>query len=290
LIRKVQNIFNIGLSQNEIKNLNGLLFSQDRVSVKIIDGATIKIVPTLADLKAHWEKTKENYKTPLGYEINYTKVIHIDGKTKKEMKKVALKQYLNLKKNKETFKEKTIIFSNSDFLTNEDFNKLISSKSGEVLKPLYKNGNYYVLKLLKKVSPQVLPFDEVKSQIETSFITMSKSTTLNNMAQKNTIKFNGTDLGYLSRNSIPKIEGLKDEDIAKFVQSVFASTKAINFVNLGSKVAVFKITDSRLALYEKSNDAMVVSAIGNLKANSISSALLEKLRLKYDVKSYMQSN
>ncbi|MEA2016905.1 MAG: SurA N-terminal domain-containing protein [Campylobacterota bacterium] len=290
LIQKVQSIFNIGLSSNEIKNLNGLLFSQDKVSVKIIDGATIKITPTSKDLTNHWEKIKENYKTPLGYEINYTKVENIDNKTKKEMKKVALKQYLNLKKNKETFREKTIIFENSNFLTAEDFTKLIESKNNEVLKPLYKDNNYYVLKLLKKVEPQVLPYKDVKVEVNDSFIAQQKKKTLENMAQKNMIKFEGTDLGYLSRNSIPKVNGLGDEDIAKLVENIFASTKQINYITLGSKVAVYKITDTKLALYEKSNDEMVKSALQNIKANSISSALLEKLKLKYDVKSYMKSN
>jgi len=290
LIQKVQNIFTLGLSKNEIKNLNGLLFSQDKVSVKIIDGAKIKIIPTSNELTTHWEKTKENYKSPLGYEINYTKVVNVDDKTKKEMKKVALKQYLNLKKEKETFKEKTTIYGNSDFLTAEDFTKLIDSKNNEVLKPFYKDNNYYVVKLLKKVNPQVLPYNDVKEEVKTSFIAQAKETTLNNMAQKNMIKFDGVDLGYLSRNSIPKVEGLGDEDVAKLIENIFSSTKPINFVNLNSKVAVYKITDTKLATYEKSNDAMVKSAIQNLKSNSISSALLEKLKLKYDVKSYMKSN
>ena len=290
LIQKVQNIFTLGLSKNEIKNLNGLLFSQDKVSVKIIDGAKIKITPTSNELTTHWEKIKENYKSPLGYEINYTKVVNIDDKTKKEMKKVALKQYLNLKKEKETFKEKTTIYGNSDFLTAEDFTKLIDSKNNEVLKPFYKDTNYYVVKLLKKVNPQVLPYNDVKEEVKTSFIAQAKETTLNNMAQKNMIKFDGVDLGYLSRNSIPKVEGLGDEDVAKLIENIFSSTKPINFVNLNSKVAVYKITDTKLATYEKSNDAMVKSAIQNLKSNSISSALLEKLKLKYDVKSYMKSN
>jgi len=290
LIQKVQNIFNLGLLPSEIKNLNGLIFSQDKVSIKIIDGANIKIKPTSKDLTAHWETKKQNFKTPLGYEINYTKVANLDGKTKKQMKKVALKQYLNLKKQKEQFKDKTTIYQNSDFLTSEDFTKLISSKKDEVLKPLYKDDSYYVVKLLKKVEPQVLPYEDVKTEITNSYIEEAKQKALNKLAQENMIKFEGTDLGYLSRNSIPEIKGLEDSNVAKLIESIFASTKQINFINLDSKVVVYKITDTKLATYDKSNDEMVKSALQNSKANYVSNALIEKLRLKYDVKSYMKSN
>ena len=75
------------------------------------------------------------------------------------MKKVALKAYLNLKKEKVEFKESKTIYTSSTFLDVEDLKTVTSSKEGTVLKPIYKDNNYYVIKAEKKIlCPQNLNF------------------------------------------------------------------------------------------------------------------------------------
>jgi hypothetical protein len=66
------------------------------------------------------------------------------------MKRVALKEYLALKKGKQEFKSDKIIYKAGDFFAKDEFNKIIKVSKGTVLKPLYKDNNYYVVKLIKK--------------------------------------------------------------------------------------------------------------------------------------------
>jgi peptidyl-prolyl cis-trans isomerase D len=206
------------------------------------------------------------------------------------MKKIALKQYLNLKKKQDVFKEKTIIYENSDFLEKNDLTKLLNSNNNEVLKPMYKDNNYYVVKLLKKVTPQVLPYKKVKSEIELSYIKEQTSKKLNTLAKESMKNFSGKNLGFLSTNSIPIIKGLNDDEIAKLIENIFSSKKATNFIAFDSKIAIYKITNSKLIPYNKSNDETIISTLKNIKANTIASALLEKLKTRYNIKSYMKSN
>ena len=102
--------------------------------------------------------------------------------------------------------------------------------------------------------------------------------------------FKGKDIGYISRDTKPTINGLVDEEIEKVTQSIFSSKDKKGSVKLFDKSVVYKITDSKFVPYNSNNDYTVISAVGDVKTNLISSSLLEKLKNKYDVKSYMGSN
>ncbi len=175
LVAKVQKIFNVNLEENEIKNLSTLLFSEDKVSIKIINSDTIKVNPSLKDLETYYEKNKENYKSQEGYNISYTKIANVEGKDKKQMKKIALKQYLALKKGNDKFEETQTVYNNTQFLSTKEFVKILEAKDGNVLKPIYKDENYYVVKLNNKITPQPLPFKDVKSKINKEYIASKKS-------------------------------------------------------------------------------------------------------------------
>ena len=287
LVSKLQKIFNLPLTSNEIGNIGQLLYSQDRVSISIIDTKNINIKPTNTQLKEYWEKVKSDYKSPVGYSVSYTKVDNVDNKTKKEMKRVALKLYLKLKKDEVKFETTETIYNSSSFLSSENFDKVINSNIGDTLKPIYENKNYYVVKLVKKVDPEVLPYNEVKAQIKTAYIEDEKNKILDKKAKNLISNFKGKDIGYISRDKKATIVGLADEETEQLTKKIFNSTKRLDSVKLFDKVVVFKITDSKFIPYDKSNDNSVVSTMGDMKTNLIVSTLLEKLQNKYEVKSFM---
>lgn len=289
LITKVQKIFNMKLEENEIANLGTLFFAQDKVSVKVIDGDSISVTPTLDDLQAYYEKNKENYKSPKGYEISYTKVDNIDGKDKKEMKKVALKQYLDLKKEKVKFQKTITLYDDSNFVSQEDLEKIIKADSATVLKPIYKDNNYYVIKKEKNIKPQVLTFKEVESKINKDYIISTRNELLNKKAQELTKNFEGgTDLGYIGRENNITLKSLSANQSATLKQNILNSTKAVNFVDVGdNKIVIYKITDTKFQPYDQKNNEIVASTVKNYKSGSISNALLEKLQNRYTIKTYL---
>jgi len=287
LVNKVQNLFQTSLEKNELENISNLIFSEDQVSLKIIDDSNLQVNVTEDKLKEFWTTNKDNYKSESGFRILYTKIDNIEDKTKKEMRKVALKEYLSLKKDKTQFKETKTIYTSSTFLNAEDLKTVTSSKEGTILKPIYKDDNYYVIKAEKKILPQVLDFSDVKSQVEADYVRTEKGLLLDKKANELIANFSGTNIGYISRSNIPTINGLTDLERDEVIKSLFASTEVINKINLGSKTVVYKITDSKLAVYDEATKDTVIQSVGNLKSSSLTASLLEKLAIKYEVQSFI---
>jgi len=287
VINKVKNLFQTQLEENEIKNISSLIYSEDEVSLKILSDSDIKIKISKDALTKYWSENKENYKSESGFEISYNKIANIKNNTKKEMKKVALKTYLELKKEKIVFQNTKTIYATSNFFNKDDFEEITKSKENTVLKPFYKDNNYYVVKLNKKVAPQILAYDTIKAQVKSDYIKFSKTKVMNEKAEELKSNFTGKNLGYINKKNVPKIEGLTSQEKEEFVKSLFSATQSINTLNLGSKMLVYKITNSRLTEHDKSDDEMINSTIGNLKASSLSSSFLAKLAIKYEVKSFM---
>lgn len=287
LVTKVQNLFQTSLQTNELENISNLIFSEDEVSINIVTDNDIKINATEEQLKEYWNQNKQNYKSESGYEILYTKIKQIEEKTKKEMRKVALRAYLDLKKENESFQNNTTLYTSSDFLTPEDFKTLITSKEGTVLKPMYKDDHYYVIKLVKKVLPQELAYKKVQDKVKTDYTLSMKANLLNEKAQEVVSNFSGQSIGYIGRNNIPTIEGLIDLERDEFIKHLFSADKVLNSVNLGSKIVVYKITNSRFAQNDAIRNQTISQTIQNLKTSSLSSSLLAKLASKYEVKSFM---
>jgi peptidyl-prolyl cis-trans isomerase D len=287
LVNKVQDLLQTSLQKNELENISRLILSEDEVSLNIVTEDTKKLNYSDEDLKKYWDTHKNTYKSPNGFEIEYSKIENIENKTKKEMRKTALRAYLKLKKEQETFKNKEIIYATTGFLNAEDLKTVSQSKNGTVLKPIYKDNNYFVIKLIQKVAPQVLAYNEVKTQVKNDFILEAKANLLQEKAKKIKENFSGKNLGYIGRGNIPNITGLNASEKEEFIKHLFSATKTLNELNLGSKILVYKITNSKFAAYDSSKDESVGATVGNLKAGSLSSSLLAKLATQYEVQSFM---
>jgi len=287
LINKVQNLFLSPLKQNELENISSLIFSEDEVSINIVSDSDIKIKITEDILKDYWNNNKSNYKSESGYEILYNKIEQVEEKTKKEMRKVALREYLDLKKDKKKFEDTMVLYTSSNFLNNEDFKSIITSKEDTIFKPMYRDNNYYVIKLVKKLLPEELPYKEVQDQVKKDFTEEMRIKKLNEKADKIASNFTGKNIGYVNRNNIPSIDGLIDLERDEFIKHLFSATEVLNTVNLGSKVVVYKITNSRFTQNDATKNQTISQTIESLKANSLSASLLAKLASKYEVRYFM---
>jgi len=287
LVQKIQKIFNQPLLDNELKNISKLLLVQDKISISIIDSSKIKVKTTKKALKDYWSKNKENYKSQNGYKISFTKITTIDGKTKKEMKKEALKKYIQLKKEKLAFKNTKVIYSSSDFLNDEIFTKIISSEIGKTLKPVYDGKDYYVVKFLNKIEPKALPYKKVMKRVKSDFIISEKNKIIDKKTTNLMANFKGKDIGYLSRDSKSNIKGLNQSEVEKLTQKVLTSPTKIDFVKFNNKIVVFKITNSKLVDYKSKDTKQIKTSIENLKTNLITGKLLEQLKNKYNVQSFL---
>jgi peptidyl-prolyl cis-trans isomerase D len=286
IVKKVTGIFTTPTNAKTLENINKIFFAQDKVSINIIDANQFNIKHTNNDLKKFYDENKENYKSKTQYAVNIEKIAI--GEDAKKSKKTALKKYLELKKNKATFSATEMIDESTTYIAAEDLQKIFTAKKGEVLKPIKTKENYIVVQLDKKVDPKVLDFNVVKNQIKEDYLTKMKSDKMNAQKEKLMKNFSGKSIGYINKETLPKIAGLNDTETSSLVQSIFSSDSLVSFVELDNKTIVYKIEDTKLATYDATKDQLLAQSINQVKDNEILTSLINVLQTKYEVKNYVE--
>ena len=289
LVSKIQLILNTNTTKKELNNLSDIYLSQDRVSIQVINSDNFNIDSSTANLKKYWEKNKDNYKSLESYKIAINKVEI--GKDKKASKKDALKKYLKLKKGELKFDHTIDIDADTNLLTAQNVQTITQTEVGTVLKPVENNKEFIIVKLVSKQQPKTLSFENALKSLKIDFIAAKKQELLSANVSDLTKKFNGKDIGFISRDSKPTLSGLEEGETVQLVSHIFNSNTAVNSIVLGNKAVVYKITDSRLSDDKSSkNSQELEAALQNMKNNEIVSNLLKQLQNKYEVKSYMKAN
>jgi peptidyl-prolyl cis-trans isomerase D len=288
LIGKIQSVYDVNINENTIENLNKLFFASDKAEINIIDSKDISVSTDDKQIQEFYDKNKENYKSIEKFEVNVFKVAIQEDE--KASKKEALKRYLKLKKGSEKFSETEILDKNTNNLSLEEQTMVFDSEVGKVLKPIKVNNEFVIYSLKKKIAPEVVSLSEIKNQIDNDLKAQKLKNALN-MKKNNLIKnFTGTDIGYITKGTLPKIDGLNDEEINKLASKISTATSVIDFIEFDNKTVVFKILDTKLATYDKTKDQYLKDTIMKLKSNEVLENLLEKLKNKYEIQSNFQVN
>jgi len=288
LIQKLKAIINqFTASQNtELKDVQEVLFSEDKISIKVIDSQKIDIKLSNEDIKKYWEANKNNYLTSAGYEFKqYTLKA---GEDLKQSKKDALRTYLQLKKEKEQFQTTKTIFENDLGFTGENIDIIRTATLGKTLKPILEGDTYYILKLVKKVTPQPLDFEKAKPQAWAHLLTSKRKDALKNNANQVLKDGKLANIGYVSRESIDKFKDLDKTEASQFLNKLFLTTDKKGIIEVGSKAIIYEVTNSKLAKYNLAKDAVVQSTINNLKSNTAMNEFIKQLKSKYEVTKYYE--
>ncbi|MGB5792781.1 peptidylprolyl isomerase [Poseidonibacter sp.] len=326
LLQKIQTLFEVDANQVEVQNLNKLLFVQDDISIKILNSNDIVINPSENELKKYWEENKNSYMSEISYELKTSEVELLsanaseedisrhyakfkgdykkpDGKLKsleeakaeiiKELdvkftKKTALKKYLQIKKEKENLVN-DVVFAQSELpYTNESNEKIITAKVGDLLKPVFENDKFIIAKVIKINKSQPLPYKDALTQVTVDYTKVTKEKQLNELARRELTNFNGTKISNVTRESIDKIEGLSEQEAAKFLNELFSSTVKSGIVNLNDKVVLYKVRDSKLGEYDKSKDELVKNTLSQLINQELMVNLVKRLENTFEIQSLIQ--
>ena len=327
LLNKVQNLFLVSPNKVEIENLNKLLFIEDDIAMKVLKASNVTVDVKEADVKKYWEKNKNAYMSEVEYVVELTKIPleasnasdedikkHYnkfktdykkeDGKIKsleeakadimkdldkKFTKKTSLKKYLKVKKgelkldNKATYTQATLPFNQ------ENTNKVISSKVGDLVKPFFENNEYVIVKLVKRVDSKPLSFEKAKAAATVAYTAIAKEKKLDDMAKKQLVTFTGTKIKGVSRESIDKITALDPQEAAKFLNDLFASTTKEGFVKLNDKVVLYRVEASKLGSYDKSKDEAVKATLTQLQDQELMENLVKRLENTYEIQSSIET-
>ncbi|WP_417332014.1 peptidylprolyl isomerase [Halarcobacter sp.] len=323
LLQKVESLFQIQANEKELENLNKLLFAEDKVSIKILNANNVKVNVTEDELKKYWEENKNSYVSEPTVklaieEINVeqgsfsedelkehynnfkTDYRQEDGKLKsfdeakeemiqvlseKATKKEALKKYLKLKKGEENFTKEIEVEESKLAYSEEGLEKIDGAVPGDVLKPFINNGNYVVVKVLNKGLPKPLSYEQAKEQVAQNYESVALNRALEKLSKEELENFKGKSLGYVSRDSYEKIPELKPQEALTFLNKLFSSTEKQGKVNLGNKIVLYKIEDTRLAQYDESKNEAVRSTVDKLLNQELINNLIKNLENRYEVQS-----
>ena len=328
LLNKLADMFSFDVAKSEFDTVASSLFLTDNVNIQILDEKDIKVTVPDADVTAYWEKNKDRYMGEPTFDIGYITVAkseftatEADAKDyyeknraefmsfeaapkkfeeikdqvmnavkMKMAKKEALKKRIALKKGKVE-----AVIANAVPLTNTivplaDMKSLESKASMEVSKPIETENGYVVVKLLNRYTPKPLSFAVAKPKAKADLMVEKMQVALDQEAAKMLKNFNGTSLGFITRNDMNKIKSLTTEEASLFLSNLFNSKEKKGYVNLGKKAVLFEIVEQKLLSNTKvaENRDFITSNVKRMKKTLIDSEMIEYLQNTYEVQKYYE--
>ncbi|AZL54183.1 peptidylprolyl isomerase [Aliarcobacter skirrowii] len=327
LFQKIQAIFSLNVSDNELENIGKLLFIEDDIEYKIlsIDDINLKIDEKMA--KEYFEQNSSNYNSTPSFELEIKKydiknsnikedeILKYydrfkldyrfeDGKLKSfeeakdeviadlnenESKKEALNLYLKLKKGEENFDSKRVYAEDKIPFSSENIEKILEQKEGDITRPFLEKNSFYIVKVVKKIPSKPLTFEEARTMVYADALLDKKHEALDAKIDKELTNFKGSVVKNINRASSSKIKGLSQDEAQEFLNNLFVTTSKESSIKFDDKAVMFRIVDSRLKNYSEQNSNLVKQEIGSLVENELLTNLLKKLEQKYEIKTYMQN-
>jgi len=326
IIDKLNHALNLEVSDNDIDALATAYFIQDKISMQIVEKSG-DINASDAEIKEFWEAHKNNYLTERSYDLD-TYFVEIkpaadvneselekfyddhkssyrDGEDKvlefaaardavlqdysaEDTRKIALKTYLALKDGELTETNKMLVAQNDE---NFPVEELADKKVGEFNKPFeFKNG-FLITKLNAVVEPQPMEFDAAKELVSADFMSEKTAQTLENDAKAALADFNGTDVGFVTRDTA-KLGDLSEDETRTFLDGVFTKANLEGYVILPERAVVYKVSDQKIDNSAKIDEYKEILAQNsfNLKNGVFKNNLLEALQKRYEIKKYFKGS
>lgn len=326
LLQKVQTLFQVNPTSNEIENISKLLFLEDDITIKILSINDINVELKDDELKKYWEENKNSYMSEVSYDLQIKEIPlmnsnsseddikshyekfkidykHEDGKIKsleeareqiikdldeKFTKTEALKIYLKLKKDEEKFETNQTFTESALPYSSENSMKIQELKETEIVKPFFENNKYYIVKLVKKNLSTVLAYENALSQVKIDFEKVLKTKKLEETANASLKDFKGEEISGITRESVTKISGLEQQEAAKFLNQLFSATTKEGIIKLDNKVVLYRINNSKMGDYNKTKDDVVKGTIIQLQEEELMLNLLKRLENTFAIQSSIQ--
>jgi peptidyl-prolyl cis-trans isomerase D len=268
LINKTLAIFMPNVTDLERNTLSSMMFIEDKLSVSILNKSDVKVSVDEKQIKDYWTANQSKYKTDEKIKIDILDVAVLDKSYTNE----ELEEYYKNNRRDFTDVNDTIL----------DFQKAIDMVKKEL--PIKSNNGYKIVKLVDKIPSVQKSFEEAKEIAKKELINKLKTENLVKMAQNKLEKFDGKDIGYISKGSTKSVNGLTQSELSTFINKVFEKNSKKDFVVLDDKAVVYKITKQRFNIPQEDNN--FDEGIKNTKRQLIEEAFIKSLEKQYEVVSY----
>ena len=327
LLQKLLSAITLKPSPLDEQILESGLFMKDRLRAMLVVVNSDEIQPSDSELKSLWESSKDKYLTPVKYELstkfirttapvadesefiqfyeenrgNYRnaddKILAYDDVKNavrmdfslKNAKKIALEEYLKIKKGDKNATDKMqVSVGDVDF----PLDQIISAKIGDVIKPFaYKDG-YLIVRLDGVEQAKPKDFEAAKDDVRSVFKENEAKKILENRAKEALNNFKGKDVGYVSKDARNPVLKLSPAEFNEFLEQLFSSSSKKGYVLLDKKAVVYEITDQKMSNGIKKAEfgELVARNAAVIKNEELRADLIKTLQKRYKIKQYYKGS
>lgn len=320
---KLENFFKLAPSTKEIDLFTSAFFMEDRLSISAVTLDANEVTTNEEAIKSYWEKNKSNYLTKKSYTLEllnlpasqtkfddktleefYTQEKHnykfedgklmtfAEAKSKvivdlrlKNDKKNALEAFLTFKKGETAPSETKVIYDDD---TTFPLDKIQVAAKDEVLKPVVIKDSYVIIKVKEIKFPEPMSYEMAKKDASRDLLEELKKTALEKKAEAKLENFAGSDIGFVSRDSVKSIAGLSEAKSAEFLSHVFDNTAKKGYKVIDGKAIVYEILEQKLLNKDKAKQyvSMISENVLQVKQAELNQNLIKKLATAYKVEQY----
>lgn len=320
---KLENFFKLAPSTKEIDLFTSAFFMEDRLSISAVTLDANEVTTNEEAIKSYWEKNKSNYLTKKSYTLEllnlpasqtkfddktleefYTQEKHnykfedgklmtfAEAKSKvivdlrlKNDKKNALEAFLTFKKGETAPSETKVIYDDD---TAFPLDKIQVAAKDEVLKPVVIKDSYVIIKVKEIKFPEPMSYEMAKKDASRDLLEELKKTALEKKAEAKLENFAGSDIGFVSRDSVKSIAGLSEAKSAEFLSHVFDNTAKKGYKVIDGKAIVYEILEQKLLNKDKAKQyvSMISENVLQVKQAELNQNLIKKLATAYKVEQY----
>jgi len=325
LLDKLRHALNIPTKKQDTDMLLASYLMQDRISMQVVEADDNEIKIDEDAVKTLWEEHKNEYKTMTEFKLD-TKFIPAitseanatelrafydenkneykgsDDKIKdfeavkdevlkdfnlKQTKKIALEEYLKIKKGES---EAGTTISTLEDNASLPIDELKLVKTGETLKPFEYDDGYMIVKVKEVIAPRVMSFEEAREQI-LELYKEQKTKEIVEAKAKELLKngFKGIDIGFIGRDAIKAQGGLTEGEFNVFVSKLFGKSAKKDYVMIDNKAVVYEILEQNLINRDKESEYkdIIAQQSSYLKNSELMRDLSTALAKRYKVEYYV---
>ncbi|WP_456393905.1 SurA N-terminal domain-containing protein [Nitratifractor sp.] len=328
IIAKLMKLLNKKAVPFEKQVIASALSISDKIRYEVLTPDTIQPQADEVTLKQYWQKHKQEYKTPKkfkvailwtptddinvteealknfyrknsfnytdaeGKELGYEKAkaaVERDYRIKKGKKK-ALLDYIALKKGKKEAGEVKTLPLNDPLLSKALWEELQQSSVGTLIKPKPVGNRYATLKLLERIPPRLMSFEEAKAQLEKAWLAEARAQVLKSRAEalSKTPEKLTKESKYLSLTRPETLPPLDLLESSQAVQNLFTSNKKTGIISINKKYLVYTIVDQKIAESDVNVSNGFATAADRIKQGEFQQTLLKELSQKYPVQAFVK--
>lgn len=241
------------------------------------------------ELQEYYDDNKESLKDGDGKIKSFedAKDEVVAALSSKEAKNTALRAYIAFKKGEDSGYEvqKTNISQSNNIFDDEILGEILALKdSSDILKPVEFESNFYSIKLLKTIESMPKSFEDAKDEVSELFVQNEQENKIKTLAKNSYESFSGETTDFINHSNASSLKNLSDFQKEEFLNSLFISHKANDFITLSDgSVVLYRILEQKVLNNTNKDISML-----ELKNRLFNEGLVRDLKSRFKIETFIK--